>query len=84
VNEYGIGICLIGDLDAAGPSQEQIESTKLLIAYLKERYNIPDGNVVTHDVVAKTAAVCPGRNFPTQAILGRPKAMARQAAYGGR
>jgi hypothetical protein len=83
INEYGIGICLIGDVDAKAPTAEQVESTRLLIAYLKERYDIPDGNVVTHDVVAKSAAACPGRNFPTQAILGRPKAMARQASFAG-
>jgi hypothetical protein len=84
INEYGIGICLIGDFDQTGPTAEQVESARLLIAYLKDRYQIPDGNVVTHDVVAKTAAACPGRHFPSQSILGRPRAMARQAVFGAR
>lgn len=83
INEYGIGICLIGDLDDQSPSAAQVESTRALIAYLKERYNIPDGNVVTHDVVAKSATACPGRHFPTAALLGRERPLARQTSYRG-
>jgi hypothetical protein len=79
INEYGIGICLIGDLDQGPPTAAQVESTRDLIAYLQERYNIPPGNVVTHDVVAKSASACPGRHFPTQALLGRERGLARQA-----
>src|SRR4029077_329987 len=34
VNEYGIGICLVGDLDEAPPTPRQIAAAKALIAYL--------------------------------------------------
>jgi hypothetical protein len=77
INEYGIGICLIGDFDNARPSARQIDATRALIAYLQERYDIPAGNVVTHDAVARTASACPGKNFPTLEILGRDRGMAR-------
>jgi hypothetical protein len=77
INEYGIGICLIGNFDDGRPSASQVEATRALIAYLQQRYEIPKGNVVTHDVVAKTAANCPGKNFPTESLLGRAHGMAR-------
>ncbi|MBX6311415.1 MAG: N-acetylmuramoyl-L-alanine amidase [Isosphaeraceae bacterium] len=70
VNDYGIGICLVGDLDRAPPTAKQIESARALVAYLRERYNIPAERVGTHAVLAQGPTACPGKNFPVQAILG--------------
>ena len=77
INEYGIGICLIGNFDEGKASESQVEATKLLVAYLQERYSIPEGNVVTHDAVAKRDSVCPGKNFPRAQILGRSRGLAQ-------
>jgi N-acetyl-anhydromuramyl-L-alanine amidase AmpD len=71
INDYGIGVCLIGDFDNTAPSERQIAATRALVAYLQDRYGIPNENVVTHDRAARTATTCPGRNFPGDAIAPR-------------
>ena len=79
INEYGIGICLIGNFDSSEPTEQQLEATGALIAYLQQRYGIPKGNVVTHDTVANSKSVCPGKNFPTASLLGQDRGMARMS-----
>jgi hypothetical protein len=70
VNEYGIGICLVGDLDKAPPTPRQVAAAKALVAYLGDRYEIPAEHIGPHAQLAGSAAACPGKNFPAQAILG--------------
>lgn len=70
VNEYGIGICLVGDLDNAGPTPRQIEAAKALVDYLGDRYQIADDRIGTHTTLAASPTACPGKHFPTQAIMG--------------
>ncbi|WP_169972904.1 peptidoglycan recognition protein family protein [Tautonia rosea] len=72
VNEYGIGICLVGDLDATRPTPKQIEAARTLVAYLQERYAIPGDRVGSHGGFSATPTVCPGAHFPDEAIFGRP------------
>src|SRR4029077_2248727 len=69
VNEYGIGICLVGDLDEAPPTPRQIAAAKALIAYLSTRYEIAQARAQTHSHLAATNTVCPGRHFPNDEIL---------------
>ena len=71
VDEYGIGICLVGDLDKQPPTPRQIAAAKALIAYLSQRYNIAPSRVETHAHLAATKTVCPGKYFPNEAILDR-------------
>lgn len=68
-NDYGIGICLVGDLENTPPSAKQVEAARNLVAYLRDRYNIPADHVVTHAHAAATKTACPGRYFPADAIL---------------
>ncbi len=68
-NDYGIGICLVGNLDDAPPTDRQVAAARALVAYLQDRYAIPAPNVQIHSHLARTATSCPGRHFPTQAIL---------------
>lgn len=70
VNDYGIGICLVGDLDQEGPTPRQIEAARALVEYLQARYNIPAQNVDVHSRLAQNPTACPGSHFPAQAILG--------------
>ena len=70
VNDYGIGICLVGNLEEGPPTVKQIEAARALVAYLRTRYNIPTDRVGTHMTLASHPTVCPGKNFPIQAILG--------------
>jgi N-acetyl-anhydromuramyl-L-alanine amidase AmpD len=70
VNEYGIGICLVGDLDNAAPTPRQVAATQALVAYLGDHYNIPAERIDTHAALASSRTACPGKYFPAQAILG--------------
>jgi N-acetyl-anhydromuramyl-L-alanine amidase AmpD len=70
INDYGIGICLIGDMETGQPTARQVEAARVLVAYLRERYQIPARSVGTHAMVTQTASSCPGQNFPTAEILG--------------
>ena len=69
VDEYGIGICLVGDLDKEPPTPRQIAAAKALVAHLSSRYNIAQARVQTHAHLAATKTVCPGRHFPNDEIL---------------
>lgn len=71
LNEYGIGVCLVGDLDKAPPTSKQVEAAKALVAYLSERYKIPAERIAPHSTFAKTRTDCPGARFPVQSVLGR-------------
>jgi N-acetyl-anhydromuramyl-L-alanine amidase AmpD len=73
VDEYGIGICLVGDLDKEPPTPRQIAAAKALIAHLSTRYNIAQARVQTHAHLAATKTVCPGRHFPNEEILALSK-----------
>ncbi|HZW33680.1 MAG TPA: N-acetylmuramoyl-L-alanine amidase, partial [Isosphaeraceae bacterium] len=69
VDEYGIGICLVGDLDRQPPTPRQVAAAQALIGYLGQRYHIESGHIATHAHLAATPTVCPGKFFPTQSIL---------------
>ncbi len=69
VDEYGIGICLVGDLDKDPPTPRQIAAARALVAHLSTRYNIAQARVQTHAHLAATKTVCPGRHFPNDEIL---------------
>jgi hypothetical protein len=68
-DEYGIGICLVGDFDHQPPSPRQLAATQALIAYLSKRYDIKADGVRTHAHLAATSTVCPGKYFPSEALL---------------
>jgi hypothetical protein len=70
VNDYGIGICLVGNLDQSAPTQRQTDAARALVDYLRDRYAIPANHVGMHTSLASHPTVCPGKNFPLQAIVG--------------
>jgi hypothetical protein len=70
VSEYGIGICLVGDLESSPPTPRQVAAARALVAYLGDRYRIAPGRTETHAHLAASPTPCPGRLFPAQAILG--------------
>ena len=69
-NEYGIGICLVGDLDDNPPTPRQVEAAEALLDYLRDRYQIASKNVLAHSEIAGTATDCPGRLFPAESLIG--------------
>jgi hypothetical protein len=70
VSEYGIGICLVGDLESTPPTARQVAAARALVAYLSDRYQIAADHTETHAHLAASPTSCPGRHFPAQAILG--------------
>lgn len=70
VNEYGIGICMVGNFDEAPPTPKQVAAARALVAYLEERYKVPSEAVGTHAELAGVASACPGKNFPEEQIFG--------------
>ena len=61
-NEYGIGICLVGDFRYAQPSPRQMENLVRLVRALRATYGVRVSNIVPHAKVKPT--ICPGPKFP--------------------
>ncbi len=60
-NEYGIGICLVGNFDNQRPTPAQLRSLTQLSAYLMHTYHIGVSNILGHRDTKATE--CPGRNI---------------------
>jgi N-acetylmuramoyl-L-alanine amidase-like protein len=65
-NDYGIGICLVGNFDIDRPTAAQIQSLNKLVAYLMKTYHIPANRVLGHRETKPTD--CPGRNMSVVAV----------------
>ena len=72
-NDYGIGICLVGNFDIDRPTAAQVASLSKLVAFLEKTYRITDTNIVGHGQTKATD--CPGKFMNVAQI----KSMARQA-----
>ena len=59
-NDFGIGICLVGNFDTNRPSDEQMKSLSKLVAHLMKTYRIPADRVVGHGDTGRPTE-CPGR-----------------------
>lgn len=84
-NEFGIGICLVGNLDRKPPTRAQLKTLAGLLKKLQAEFNIPDENIVGHRHVKSTA--CPGRHFPWKKLwammdLPTPRHLFRRYAAG--
>lgn len=65
-NEYGIGICLVGNFDVTHPTSAQMASLDKLVAYLMKSYHIPADHVLGHGDTKATD--CPGRHMSVAAV----------------
>ena len=59
-NDFGIGICLVGNFDLTRPTDSQVKSLSKLVAHLMRTYHIPADRVVGHSDTGR-ATDCPGR-----------------------
>lgn len=59
-NDYGIGICLVGNFDDTRPTAAQMRSLARLTGHLMRTYRIPADHVVGHRDCKSTD--CPGRH----------------------
>jgi len=61
-NEFGVGICLVGNFQRSKPTEKQLRTLAVLIQQLRSEFGIPAENVLGHGNVKGTA--CPGDSFP--------------------
>ncbi|MDY7011900.1 MAG: peptidoglycan recognition family protein [Planctomycetota bacterium] len=59
-NNYGIGICLVGNSSRKLPSARQLASLKKLLLFLMDRYGISPSCVIGHRDAPDTSTECPG------------------------
>ena len=59
-NDFGIGICLVGNFEVQRPTPAQLRSLAKLVAFLQETYNIPSSCILGHRDCKPT--LCPGAN----------------------
>lgn len=59
-NNFGVGICLVGNFDNQRPTASQMRSLARLTAYLMKTYHIPADRIVGHRDCKSTD--CPGRH----------------------
>jgi hypothetical protein len=67
-NDYGIGICLVGDFDSARPTAAQMQALRRLMSFLVLRYHISPNRIYGHGEVRGTSTHCPGRYFPMDQV----------------
>ncbi len=67
-NQYGIGICLVGNFEETDPTPAQRESLRALLRWLMETCAIPATEIVRHKDVRDTE--CPGKRFPFEEVVG--------------
>ena len=60
-NEHNLGICLLGNFDLQRPPPTQLTSLTSFIAFVRQLYRIPVGEVYTHGELGTTS--CPGKNL---------------------
>lgn len=64
VNDSGIGICLVGNMENHAPTRRQRQAMNELIDFLRQGYVRRNVEVTVHKWVDKNHTVCPGRRFP--------------------
>jgi N-acetyl-anhydromuramyl-L-alanine amidase AmpD len=68
-NDYGIGICLVGDFNRGRPTPKQMDALVGLINYLQARCHISTDHILLHRQVRRGGTECPGRNFPFYEVM---------------
>lgn len=61
-NQFGIGICLIGNFETHEPTSRQVQTLKNLLDELSDRYKIDKKHIIGHGDIKSTQ--CPGKYFP--------------------
>jgi N-acetylmuramoyl-L-alanine amidase len=59
-NNYGIGVCVVGNFSDRLPSRAQLASLGRLVGFLMDRYRIAASEVIGHRDAPGTATECPG------------------------
>jgi len=75
-NDYGIGICLVGNFEIGQPTPAQLQSLNRLLLYLMQTYRIPPARVLGHGETKPTD--CPGRNLRLEDVRRTMTALLEQ------
>lgn len=78
-NEYGIGICMVGNFMVERPTQAQMKSLDKLIAYLMVTYHITPDNILGHRDTKPTE--CPGQYVSLPLIRRQASALAGMSLF---
>jgi N-acetyl-anhydromuramyl-L-alanine amidase AmpD len=68
-NDFGIGVCLVGNFDATRPSAAQMASLAKLVAHLSRTYRVPPEHIIGHGTAKPTD--CPGRYLSVAEVRRR-------------
>jgi hypothetical protein len=73
--------CMLGNFEEQQPTAGHLEAMTDVVAFLVQKYNVPDANIRTHRDLANTA--CPGKHFYEIWKKGglRAEAQRRAGAY---
>jgi hypothetical protein len=66
-NDWGIGVCLVGDFEQNPPTDKQLAAARKLIAALRRRFDIAAGDVRRHGELVATD--CPGALFSVADVV---------------
>ncbi len=78
-NDYGIGICMVGNFDETRPSAAQMKSVAKLVAYLMKTYKISPDRVIGHGDTKPTD--CPGKNMSVATVRRMASAMLADSGW---
>lgn len=68
-NNYGIGICLVGNCNETPPTPAQLESVRALVKRLAHDFHMPHSEISGHNHVRSGGGTdCPGKLFPLDEI----------------
>ncbi len=60
-NNFGIGVCLVGNFMSKNPTPNQMNSMRKLVEYLMSQYDIPASRVIAHQQAPNANTQCCGR-----------------------
>jgi len=78
-NDFGIGICLVGNFDETRPTPAQMKSVARLVAYMMHAYNIPPDRLLGHSDAKPTD--CPGKNMSVAEVRRQASAILTAEGY---
>ena len=81
-NNYGIGICLVGNFDRGMPTRRQLDSLGRLVGYLAAEHDIPPERVIGHRDAPNAATRCPGEKLHEYISRTLRPELARRLAMG--
>ena len=68
LDEVAVGICLVGNNDAAPPTPRQLRALRELVGALRRTYAIRAERVLGHNEVPGTHTACPGSHLAMPAL----------------